>query len=94
MAKRLPQDHVKMLSGSFQVVQEALDKAQEGRTSITIAHRLSTVQHADKIFVISKGRVAEAGTHAQLLTQAGIYAKLWSRQSGTSRQQRKHQEYD
>jgi ABC-type multidrug transport system fused ATPase/permease subunit len=38
------------------VVQEALDKAQEGRTSITIAHRLSTVQHADKIFVISKGR--------------------------------------
>ena len=56
----------------FQVVQEALDKAQEGRTSITIAHRLSTVQHADKIFVISKGRVAEAGTHSQLLTQVPI----------------------
>ena len=76
----------------FQVVQEALDKAQEGRTSITIAHRLSTVQHADKIFVISKGRVAEAGTHSQLLSLSGIYAKLWSRQSGTSRQSKKHQE--
>jgi ABC-type multidrug transport system fused ATPase/permease subunit len=76
----------------LQVVQEALDKAQEGRTSITIAHRLSTVQHADKIFVISKGRVAEAGTHAQLISLAGIYAKLWCRQSGSSSKHKKHQE--
>lgn len=65
------------------MVQEALDKAQEGRTSITIAHRLSTVQNMDKIFVISHGRVTEAGTHAQLLTQKGLYAKLWSKQAGS-----------
>ena len=63
-------------------MQEALDKAQEGRTSITIAHRLSTVQNMDQIFVISHGRVTESGTHAQLLAQKGLYAKLWSKQAG------------
>ena len=67
----------------MQVVQEALEKAQEGRTSITIAHRLSTVQNVDKIYVISHGRVTEAGTHTQLLAQRGLYAKLWSKQAGT-----------
>ena len=67
----------------LQVVQEALEKAQEGRTSITIAHRLSTVQNVDKIYVISHGRVTEAGTHTQLLAQRGLYAKLWSKQAGT-----------
>merc|ERR1719493_28163 len=61
---------------SEKIVQEALDKAQEGRTSITIAHRLSTVQNMDKILVISHGRVIEQGTHAQLLAQRGLYAKL------------------
>ena len=66
------------------MVQEALDKAQEGRTSITIAHRLSTVQNMDKIFVISHGRVTEYGTHAQLLAQKGLYAKLWSKQAGAT----------
>ena len=71
-------------SSSFQIVQEALDKAQEGRTSITIAHRLSTVQNMDKILVISHGRVIEQGTHAQLLAQRGLYAKLWSKQAGSS----------
>ena len=69
---------------AFQIVQEALDKAQEGRTSITIAHRLSTVQNMDKILVISHGRVIEQGTHAQLLAQRGLYAKLWSKQAGSS----------
>merc|ERR1712038_2119508 len=68
---------------SEKVVQEALDKAQEGRTSITIAHRLSTVQNMDQIFVISHGRVTESGTHAQLLAQKGLYAKLWSKQAGS-----------
>ena len=67
----------------FQVVQEALDKAQEGRTCITIAHRLSTVQNMDKIFVISHGRVTESGTHAQLLAHRGLYAKLWAKQTGS-----------
>lgn len=69
---------------SEKVVQEALDKAQEGRTCITIAHRLSTVQNMDIIFVISHGRVTESGTHAQLLAQKGLYAKLWAKQMGHS----------
>ena len=68
----------------FQVVQEALDAAQEGRTSITIAHRLSTVQNSDVIYVMSHGRVVESGTHPQLLSLGprGVYHKLWSRQAG------------
>jgi len=66
-----------------QVVQEALDKAQKGRTSISIAHRLSTVQNMDKIIVINHGRVAEEGTHDELLQNThGIYYKLWSKQGG------------
>ncbi len=68
---------------AWQVVQEALDRAQEGRTSVTIAHRLSTVQNADRIFVINHGRVVESGTHSQLLGMVGgVYAKLWSKQGG------------
>lgn len=66
-------------------MQEALDSAQEGRTSVTIAHRLSTVQNVDRIFVVTNGRVSESGTHDQLLSIAGgVYAKLWYRQSGKS----------
>ena len=60
----------------FQVVQQALDRAQEGRTSIVIAHRLSTIQNADKIIVIQNGQVAESGTHTQLLAQKGLYYNL------------------
>ena len=67
---------------SSQVVQDALDAAQEGRTSITIAHRLSTVIHSDVIFVISHGRVVEQGTHSQLLANNGLYSKLWFAQTG------------
>ena len=59
-----------------QVVQEALDKAQEGRTSLVIAHRLSTIQNADCIVVIHNGKVAEVGTHTQLLATQGIYYRL------------------
>ena len=58
------------------MVQEALDRAQEGRTCIVIAHRLSTVQNADNIIVISNGQVAETGTHSELLAQKGIYYNL------------------
>ena len=64
------------------MVQDALDAAQEGRTSITIAHRLSTVIHSDVIFVISHGRVVEKGTHLELLANNGLYQKLWAAQTG------------
>jgi ATP-binding cassette, subfamily B, heavy metal transporter len=61
-------------------IQQALDKVSEGRTTLVIAHRLSTVVNADEIIVLDKGVIAERGTHGQLLTQNGIYAALWNRQ--------------
>ncbi|XP_069683614.1 ATP-dependent translocase ABCB1 [Periplaneta americana] len=67
---------------SEKVVQEALDKAREGRTCITIAHRLSTIQDADVILVINHGQVAEMGTHSELLSKRGHYYKLCSMQNG------------
>ncbi|KAM6088819.1 ATP-dependent translocase ABCB1 isoform 1-T3 [Chlamydotis macqueenii] len=69
---------------SEKIVQEALDKAREGRTCIVIAHRLSTIQNADKIAVIQNGTVVEQGTHQQLLAEKGIYYSLVNVQSGTS----------
>lgn len=68
-----------------QVVQEALDKAREGRTCIVIAHRLSTIQNADLIVVIQNGKVKEQGTHQQLLAQKGIYFSMVSVQAGAKR---------
>nr|XP_054093796.1 phosphatidylcholine translocator ABCB4 isoform X4 [Callithrix jacchus] len=68
---------------SEKVVQEALDKAREGRTCIVIAHRLSTIQNADLIVVFQNGRVKEQGTHQQLLAQKGIYFSMVSVQAGT-----------
>jgi len=61
-------------------VRDALNRMVEGRTSLIIAHRLSTVQRADKIIVMHKGRVREMGTHQQLLAQRGIYFKLYQLQ--------------
>ncbi|XP_012942089.1 ATP-dependent translocase ABCB1 [Aplysia californica] len=61
---------------SEKVVQEALDRASQHRTCIVIAHRLSTIQNADKIAVVSKGKVIEQGTHAQLMTIKGAYYRL------------------
>uniref|UniRef100_A0A8D2I3N2 P-type phospholipid transporter n=1 Tax=Urocitellus parryii TaxID=9999 RepID=A0A8D2I3N2_UROPR len=68
---------------SEKVVQEALDKAREGRTCIVIAHRLSTIQNADMIVVFQNGKVKEQGTHQQLLAQKGIYFSMVSIQAGT-----------
>uniref|UniRef100_A0A452DY09 Multidrug resistance protein 1 n=1 Tax=Capra hircus TaxID=9925 RepID=A0A452DY09_CAPHI len=67
---------------SEKVVQEALDKAREGRTCIVIAHRLSTIQNADLIVVFQNGRVKEHGTHQQLLAQKGVYFTMVSPTSG------------
>ena len=61
---------------SEKMVQEALDKAREGRTTIVIAHRLSTVARADHIAVLQAGRVVEEGNHVQLLQRRGVYWRL------------------
>jgi ATP-binding cassette, subfamily B, heavy metal transporter len=61
-------------------IQGALDKVAENRTAIVIAHRLSTIVGADEIIVLDGGRVAERGTHAELLARRGLYAGLWNRQ--------------
>ncbi|HRN56093.1 MAG TPA: ABC transporter ATP-binding protein [Agriterribacter sp.] len=61
---------------SEQLIQHAIDTLIEGRTSIVIAHRLSTIRKADKIIVLDKGEIKEAGTHAELLEMEGFYAKL------------------
>jgi subfamily B ATP-binding cassette protein MsbA len=66
---------------SEQLVQQALTRMLKGRTSVVIAHRLSTIQNADKIIVIDEGRIAEQGTHTELIARGGIYAKLIEMQS-------------
>lgn len=60
---------------------QALERATDGRTSICIAHRLSTVIDADEILVLENGRIADRGTHAELLLKGGLYTKLWSTQN-------------
>ncbi|MBA2640654.1 MAG: ABC transporter ATP-binding protein [Nocardioidaceae bacterium] len=67
-------------SESEAAVQRALDAALEGRTSLVIAHRFSTVRHADLIVVLDEGRIVQQGTHRQLVTQPGLYAELYRTQ--------------
>jgi ATP-binding cassette subfamily B protein len=67
-------------SESEHAVQRALDTALEGRTSLVIAHRLSTVRDADRILVLDDGRIVQSGTHEQLLAQGGLYAHLYRTQ--------------
>ncbi|KAA9006896.1 ABC transporter ATP-binding protein [Histidinibacterium aquaticum] len=63
-------------------IQEALERAMEGKTVIAIAHRLSTISDMDRIIVLDHGRIAEEGTHDELIARAGLYARFWDRQSG------------
>ena len=69
-------------SESEKLIQDALWKLMEGRTAIVIAHRLSTVQKMDRIVVLEDGKIAEQGTHKELIENKGIYSSLWAHQSG------------
>jgi len=63
-------------------IQRSLARAAVGRTTVVIAHRLSTIRNADHIVVLDQGRVVEQGTHDALLSEDGVYARLWNVQTG------------
>ena len=63
-------------------IQQCLDKVMENKTVLAIAHRLSTIAQMDRLIVLDEGKIVESGTHHELLQQDGIYAKLWSHQTG------------
>lgn len=69
-------------SESEKLIQDSLSELMKNRTSIVIAHRLSTIAKLDRIIVLDNGKIAEDGTHAELLTKKGIYSRLWNHQSG------------
>ena len=63
-------------------IQESLYRLMEGKTVVAIAHRLSTIAAMDRLIVLDQGRIVEQGSHQELLAHNGLYARLWSHQSG------------
>jgi ATP-binding cassette, subfamily B, bacterial MsbA len=71
-------------SASERLVQEALQRLMAGRTTLIVAHRLSTIEHADRVLVLDHGRLAESGSHTELLARGGLYARLHALQFGAT----------
>ncbi|MBR3782670.1 MAG: multidrug ABC transporter ATP-binding protein, partial [Alphaproteobacteria bacterium] len=63
------------------LIQKSLVNVMRGKTSVVIAHRLSTLRHMDRIIVIRRGKIVEMGSHKQLLQQGGLYRRLWNMQT-------------
>jgi len=70
---------------SEKLVQESLEKLAHGRTTFTIAHRLTTIKNADRILVLTENGIEESGTHAELISKGGIYSELYRLYSSESR---------